>query len=129
MSGSISGGKKCAKKNKEQYGEDFYRNIGRKGGSTKTVKLKGFAANPTIARLAGVLGGRNSKRGRRLSEEVREQSKKVNYTRSRVRYYQKKLQTLELDYDIQQAERMLEIWQDKLIEDEQRLKLMKEKYN
>ena len=41
---------------------DFYKKIGRKGGR-KTGVMKGFAANPELARRAGVLGGKKSKRG------------------------------------------------------------------
>lgn len=62
MSGTKAGGKKAAKTNKEKYGEDFYRENGRKGG--KNGHTGGFAANRTLARLAGAAGGRKSKRGK-----------------------------------------------------------------
>lgn len=61
MSGTKAGGLAAAKTNKLKYGEGFYRNIGSRGGSVKGVK-KGFAANPEMARRAGALGGRASKR-------------------------------------------------------------------
>lgn len=61
MSGTFVGGAKAAKTNKEKYGKDYYREIGRKGG--KSTGYKGFATNPTLARLAGAKGGRISKRG------------------------------------------------------------------
>lgn len=37
---------------------------GRKGGLKPTTKLKGFAANPEMAKIAGSKGGRVSKRGK-----------------------------------------------------------------
>lgn len=63
MSGTRAGGIKAGRTNKERHGEDFYKNIGHFGGSTRTDKPKGFAANRTLARLAGAVGGRRSKRG------------------------------------------------------------------
>ena len=62
MSGTLEGGRKARDKNYKRYGEDFYRNIGRKGGSAPTEKPKGFAANPELARKAGAIGGRVSRR-------------------------------------------------------------------
>lgn len=61
MSGTKLGGLKAAKTNKEKFGKDFYKEIGAKGG--KAGHFGGFAANPTLARLAGAKGGRLSKRG------------------------------------------------------------------
>ena len=63
MAGTPAGCAKTAKTNKERYGEDFYRNIGSRGGKAPTTKPKGFAANPELARAAGVRGGHISKRG------------------------------------------------------------------
>lgn len=63
MSGSRAGGLKAAATNKARQGEDFYRRIGKIGGSQLTSTPKGFAANPTLARLAGAKGGKKSKRG------------------------------------------------------------------
>lgn len=60
MSGTRNGGQKAAKTNKELYGEDFYRNIGAKGG--RNGHTGGFAANPALARIAGAKGGRASRR-------------------------------------------------------------------
>ena len=60
MSGTRAGGLQTVKTNKEKYGEDFYRNIGRIGGKVKGPK--GFAANIELARKAGAKGGRISKR-------------------------------------------------------------------
>jgi hypothetical protein len=42
VSGIRIGGLKAAKTNKEKYGEDFYKNIGRKGGSKS--RNGGFAS-------------------------------------------------------------------------------------
>ena len=61
MAGTKIGGIKARKANLERYGKDFYRNIGRKGG-LKTGVIKGFAANPELARKAGAIGGRKSRR-------------------------------------------------------------------
>ena len=40
----------------ERYGEDYFRNIGKKGGSVAGV-AKGFAANPELAKQAGKKSG------------------------------------------------------------------------
>ena len=61
MAGTKEGGKKSAKANKERYGKDFYARIGRMGG--KAGHTGGFAADPELARRAGAIGGRKSKRG------------------------------------------------------------------
>lgn len=50
-----------------KYGEEGYKKhlqeIGHKGGTVvNTATPKGFAANPSLARLAGYKGGRISKR-------------------------------------------------------------------
>lgn len=60
MAGTKVGGMKAAKMNKLRHGEDFYRMIGAKGG--RNGSTGGFAANPELARRAGALGGRISKR-------------------------------------------------------------------
>lgn len=66
MSGTVAGGKKCAKANKERHGEDYYKRIGKLGGKAKTTKPKGFAANPALAKLAGHMAGSVGKRGYKL---------------------------------------------------------------
>lgn len=43
MAGTVAGGKLAAQKNKEKYGEDFYKNIGAKGGKMSTPR-GGFGA-------------------------------------------------------------------------------------
>ena len=62
MAGSRAGGIKAAEANKKRYGKDFYRNIGRIGG--RNGHTGGFAANPELARRAGAIGGKISKRGK-----------------------------------------------------------------
>lgn len=62
MSGNIEGGRKAAKKNLERD-PDFYRKIGKKGGSAFTDKLKGFAANPKLAKEVGHRIGMRTRRG------------------------------------------------------------------
>lgn len=61
MGGTLEGGRAAARTNKKLYGKDFYRNIGSKGG--KISKTGGFYANPELAKTAGAIGGRISKRG------------------------------------------------------------------
>lgn len=62
MPGTKAGGLKAALKNKERYGNDFYRMIGSKGGQQTPSKPRGFAANHELARAAGAKGGRISRR-------------------------------------------------------------------
>lgn len=64
MSGTLEGGRRAAATNKRKYGDDFYANIGRKGGQVS--KGGGFAANKALARRAGRLGGLKSKRRKNL---------------------------------------------------------------
>lgn len=61
MAGTRIGGLKAAATNRERHGDDFYAKIGRRGG--KLGHTGGFAANPALARIAGAIGGRKSKRG------------------------------------------------------------------
>ena len=60
MSGTIAGGKKAAATNKSKYGDEFYANIGRKGG--RNGHAGGFASLK-VAKVAGAKGGTISKRG------------------------------------------------------------------
>lgn len=62
MAGTLTGGKKAAKTNKERHGENFYIELGRLGG--RISRGGGFAANRELARTAGAKGGRISKRGK-----------------------------------------------------------------
>ena len=77
MSGTVSGGKKAAQKNKELHGKDFYKEIGRKGGKRSTTG--GFASQKLgkdgltgleRARLAGAKGGRKSRRKPRSVQDI-----------------------------------------------------------
>lgn len=61
MAGTKAGGLKAAATNKEKYGKEFYARIGALGGAKSTTG--GFAANRELARIAGRLGGKISKRG------------------------------------------------------------------
>lgn len=62
MSGTKAGGLKARDIDLRKQGEDFYKNIGRKGG--QNGHTGGFAANPELARTAGRKGGLKSRRGR-----------------------------------------------------------------
>lgn len=70
MVGTKLGGKKASEKVKEKYGQDFYIEIGRKGG--KNGNSGGFASGKVgkdgltgreRAKIVGAKGGRISKRG------------------------------------------------------------------
>lgn len=68
MAGTREGGRKAAETNKKKYGHDFYASIGRKGG--RNGHTGEFAANPELARIAGAIGGRKSKRGKAKPKET-----------------------------------------------------------
>ena len=68
MAGNMIGGKKAAATNRERYGHNFYASIGRKGG--QNGHTGGFAADPELARKAGAIGGKKSKRGPAKKKEV-----------------------------------------------------------
>lgn len=58
---------------------NFYREIGRKGGSVGGKK--GFALNPELARICGAKGGRISKRRSKQDTELAEFEKTAPYGR------------------------------------------------
>ena len=60
MAGTKMGGQKAAATNKAKYGKDFYARIGAIGG--RMGHTGGFYANRQLAREAGRLGGRISRR-------------------------------------------------------------------
>lgn len=60
MSGTKSGGLAAAATNRKKYGPDFYARIGAKGGAASNTG--GFAADRELARKAGALGGKKSRR-------------------------------------------------------------------
>ena len=62
MAGTKEGGRKAAITNKLKNGSDFYSRIGRMGG--RNGHIGGFAANPELAKIAGSIGGKKSKRGK-----------------------------------------------------------------
>lgn len=64
MSGTASGGRLAANRNKQRHGSDFYARIGRMGG--KKSKGGGFAAGEEGRKRAsyyGAIGGSISRRG------------------------------------------------------------------
>lgn len=61
MSATREGGLKAAKTNKERYGEDYYQRIGKMGGKLGGGK-GGFKTDRELARRAGAIGGKISKR-------------------------------------------------------------------
>ena len=76
MAGNKIGGIKASLKNKEKYGEDFYKNIGQKGGSVLGV-TKGFAIaksypedDPRHPSNAGRKGGTVSKRRKAIKQDA-----------------------------------------------------------
>jgi len=60
MAGTKEGGRAAAQTNKAKYGSDFYARIGAIGG--KKGRTGGFFANRELARTAGAIGGRKSRR-------------------------------------------------------------------
>lgn len=65
MAGTKAGGKAAAETNKKKYGADFYAKIGAKGGVVG--KTGGFYANRDLAREAGRIGGRKSRRTKKAA--------------------------------------------------------------
>ncbi len=65
MAGTTAGGAKAAATNKNKYGKDFYARIGAMGG--KMGHTGGFYANRELARKAGAVGGRISRRGKKVA--------------------------------------------------------------
>lgn len=62
MSGTKEGGLKVKATLIKRHGENFFKEIGRKGGMV--CCQKGFACNPELAKSAGRKGGKISKRGK-----------------------------------------------------------------
>ena len=62
MAGSREGGAKASQIMKEKYGEDYYRELGRRGGKLSGA-LKGFSVYPDKAKEYGKIAGKKSKRG------------------------------------------------------------------
>lgn len=69
MAGTLEGGRKAAKTNKERHGADWYSKIGKRGGSKSHPETRYFAVNRDIARTAGAKGGSISKRGKAKKDE------------------------------------------------------------
>lgn len=63
MPGNAVGGKKAAAKNLAND-PDFYKRIGKLGGSVRSDKPRGFAVNRDLARTAGAKGGRISRKNK-----------------------------------------------------------------
>ncbi len=69
MAGNIVGGKLAAQTNLEKYGEDFYSNIGKKGGALGHTG--GTYGDSEWAKTIGKQGGANSKVGYKLIKKTR----------------------------------------------------------
>lgn len=67
MAGTKLGAAKARETNYAKHGRDFYARIGAMGG--KNGHTGGFAANPELARQAGAIGGRKSRRGKAPRDE------------------------------------------------------------
>lgn len=65
MAGTQIGGRKAAMTNRAKYGRDFYARIGAIGG--KMGHTGGFYANRDLARKAGQIGGRISRRSKKVA--------------------------------------------------------------
>lgn len=67
IAGTKIGGKKAAKTNKEQFGDDWYAKIGAMGGKKGKVDgvIKGFAAmEPELRKEYGAKGGTISRKAK-----------------------------------------------------------------
>lgn len=62
MVGTRAGGLKAAASNKARHGENFYANIGKKGG--EAGHTGGFCGCPERAKIAGAKGGAISSRSK-----------------------------------------------------------------
>lgn len=67
MSGTKAGGLKASKTMKEKYGENYFAEMGRKGGLNGHTG--GFYANRELASIAGRKGGLKSRRRRKTHDE------------------------------------------------------------
>lgn len=72
MPGTKAGGAKAAATNYRKYGPQFYKNIGALGGASSTTG--GFYKDRELARRAGALGGRKSRRGKAKDNNQGQQS-------------------------------------------------------
>lgn len=63
MAGTKEGALKAAATIKEKHGEDFFKKVGAIGGTAKSPN-KGFGADRERAKLAGIKGGKISRRGK-----------------------------------------------------------------
>lgn len=68
MSGTRVGGLKAVETNKERYGEDWYSNIGFKGGKGHRPEKRWFHNHPDLAKHYGRIGGMKSKRVRKETQ-------------------------------------------------------------
>ena len=56
MAGTKAGAKKASNTMKKRYGDDYFKRVGRLGGSSYHSKPRGFASDPEQARIAGRKG-------------------------------------------------------------------------
>lgn len=68
MAGNREGSLKAAETNRRKYGLDFYKEIGKQGGSAPYIGLKGFAAHRDLASRVGRIGGTRSRRPKRHAD-------------------------------------------------------------
>lgn len=97
MAGTKAGGKKAAATNKAKYGDKFYANIGRKGGSNGHTG--GSAANPELAKVAGAKGGKISKRGPAKHPHVTDEEMILVRKREELRRLRAEIRALEAEED------------------------------
>lgn len=85
MAGTKAGGKKAAITNRQNHGSDFYARIGAIGG--RNGHTGGFASNPELAKRAGAIGGRKSKRGKAKNPKgMTELDKKISKSGDYINY-------------------------------------------
>lgn len=76
MAGTKAGGQKAAATNKARHGSNFYATIGKRGGENGTTG--GFAANRELARKAGAIGGKVSRRRKKVVSDDQAQASDQN---------------------------------------------------
>lgn len=107
MPGTPEGGRKTAITNKERYGEDFFKNIGQKGGR---VSCNGGFASDKVgkdgltgrerAKLVGAIGGKKSRRGdglnKNATKENRPRKQRKMNKMDEIDFYERKIGIIKL---------------------------------
>lgn len=69
MPGTKAGSRKSKETIEQKYGKDYWKNLGKKGGSVRHPETRYFTTNRAAASICGYKGGKISKRGPKKKEE------------------------------------------------------------